>query len=163
MKKEGYIAAKNFFDARPKLKTAAIFAQKGAELLIYFTYPIFLVALFMVKHGFWLKSMVVCGAGFLAVSIFRHLYNAPRPYQVYDITPLINKNSPGKSMPSRHCFSAAVIAVSISVINLPLGIVLFVLALLIAVLRVAFGVHFIKDVAAGLALGLMFGIVQYFI
>lgn len=163
MQKDGYITAKSFFDAHPKLKSFLVFVQKGAEILIYLTYPIFLAVLFLKGNIFWAKSVAVCGVGFILVSLFRHFYNAPRPYQVYDIQPVINKSTEGKSMPSRHCFSAAVIALGISVINLPLGIIIGVLALTIAVLRVAFGVHFIKDVAFGLLVGAVIGSIQYFI
>lgn len=163
MKKEGYKAARKFFDAHPTFTKLAVALQKGSEILIYLTYPVFIAVLFFNNNWFWAKSVVVCGVGFILVSIFRHFYNAERPYQIYDIKPVINKNSKGKSMPSRHCFSAAVIAVSISVINLPLGIIFGVLALLMATLRVAFGVHFIKDVLAGLLLGVLIGSVQFFI
>ena len=163
MKQEGYIAAKNFFDAHPKFTYFAILLQKGAEILIYLTYPVFLAVLLFMGNDFWVKSVVVCGTGFVAVSLFRHFYNAERPYQIYDIKPIISKNSKGRSMPSRHCFSASVIAVSVSVINLPLGIVIGVLAVCIAALRVAFGVHFIKDVLVGLLLGVLIGSIQYFI
>lgn len=163
MKKEGYIAAQKFFDAHPTFTKIAVALQKGSEILIYLTYPIFIAVLFHKSNWFWAKSVVVCGLGFVLVSLFRHFYNAKRPYQIYDIKPVINKNSKGKSMPSRHCFSASVIAVSISVINLPLGIIIGVLALIMATLRVAFGVHFIKDVLVGLFLGALIGSVQFFI
>lgn len=163
MKKEGYIAAKNFFDTHKGFTRFATILQKGAEILIYLTYPVFLAVLFFNENLFWVKSALVCGVSFVAVSLFRYFYNAERPYQKYDIKPVISKSSPGKSMPSRHCFSASIIAVSISVINLPLGIIIGVLAVAIAILRVAFGVHFIKDVLVGLILGFGIGIIQYFI
>ena len=163
MKRDGYIAAANFFNRYPTLKKTAVITQKTAEILIYITYPVFIAILLFKGNLFWVKSLVVCGIGFIAVSLFRHLYNAERPYQRYDIKPLINKKSLGKSFPSRHCFSAAVIAVSISAINLPIGIIIGVFALLIATLRVAFGVHFIKDVLCGLSLGILIGAIQYFI
>lgn len=163
MKKEGYNAARNFFEAHKKLTLFLVMLQKGAEILIYLTYPIFVAVLFFMDNPFWIKSVLVCGIGFVAVSLFRHFFNAERPYQRYDIKPIINKSSLGKSFPSRHCFSASVIAVSISVINLPIGIILGALALIIATLRVAFGVHFIKDVIFGLFLGVLIGSIQYFI
>ena len=163
MKKEGYNAARKFFEAHKKLTLFLVALQKGAEILIYLTYPVFLAVLFFCDNSFWVKSVLVCGIGFIAVSLFRHFCNAERPYQKYDIKPIINKNSPGKSFPSRHCFSASVIAVSISVVHLPLGIVIGVLAVAIAALRVAFGVHFIKDVLFGLLLGAAIGSIQYFI
>ena len=51
------------------------------------------------------------------------------------------------------CFSAAAIAVAAAYCAPPLGVVLAVLAVLIAVSRVVIGVHYISDVLAGLAFG----------
>ena len=163
MKKEGYVAARKFFEEHTLFFKIARAVQKGSEILLYLAYPVFLALLFFKDDIFYLKSVAVCGVGFVAVSLFRGLYNAKRPYEIYDIKPLINKNSLGKSFPSRHCFSAAVIAMSFMVISLPLGIVALALAATMAVLRVAFGVHFIKDVLLGLFLGIVVGSIQFFI
>lgn len=163
MKQEGYNAARKFFEKHKKLFIISRTVQKGSEILLYLAYPIFLVLLFFKDDIFYLKSATVCGIGFIAVSLFRTLYNARRPYEIYDIKPLINKNSAGKSFPSRHCFSASVIAMSFMVINLPLGIAALTFAVIMAALRVAFGVHFIKDVLLGLFLGVAIGSIQFFI
>ena len=64
-------------------------------------------------------------------------------------------------MPSRHCFSAAAIAVVAVYCNPALGAVLAVLALLIAVSRVVTGVHYISDVLAGLAFGSGFALIGW--
>ena len=62
-------------------------------------------------------------------------------------------------MPSRHCFSAAAIAATVWYVLPPLGAVLAVLAaVVIAVSRVVTGVHFVSDVLAGLAFGLVFAV-----
>ena len=61
-------------------------------------------------------------------------------------------------MPSRHCFSAAAIAAVVWYVLPPLGAVLAVLAVIIAVSRVVTGVHFVSDVLAGLAFGLVFAV-----
>ena len=61
-------------------------------------------------------------------------------------------------MPSRHCFSAAAIAATVWYVLPPLGAVLAVLAVIIAVSRVVTGVHFVSDVLAGLAFGLVFAV-----
>ena len=163
MKKEGYNAARKFFEEHPATFKLSRILQKGSEILIYLAYPVFLALLFLKENSFYLKSVIVCGAGFVAVSLFRRLYNAKRPYEIYDIKPLINKDSKGKSFPSRHCFSASVIAMSFMAVNLPLGIAAMSLAFIMAVLRVAFGVHFIKDVLFGLFLGIAIGSIQFFI
>lgn len=163
MKQEGYKAARKFFEEHTLFFKIARAVQKGSEILLYLAYPVFIALLFFKNDIFYLKSVAVCGAGFAVVSLFRGLYNAKRPYEIYDIKPLINKNSAGKSFPSRHCFSAAVIAMSFMVISLPLGAAALALAVTMAVLRVAFGVHFIKDVLLGLFLGIVVGSIQFFI
>ena len=74
------------------------------------------------------------------------LFDQKRPYVVYDFTPLIVKEKKGQSMPSRHVFSAFVIAMSALYICIPLGIFMMLLAVIMAFERVICGVHFPKDV-----------------
>ena len=59
----------------------------------------------------------------------------------------------GESFPSRHVLSAAVITAVFFYAAPPLGPVLAVITLLIALVRVIGGVHFVKDVTAGALLG----------
>lgn len=61
-------------------------------------------------------------------------------------------------MPSRHCFSAAAIAAAVWYVLPPVGTALAVLAVVIAISRVITGVHFVSDVLAGLAFGLVFAV-----
>ena len=56
-------------------------------------------------------------------------------------------------MPSRHRFSAAAIAVTACSVSVPLGVLLCILAVGIALTRVLTGVHYPSDVLAGLAFG----------
>ena len=88
----------------------------------------------------------------------RAAINRPRPYTKYGFVPLFPKDKTGQSMPSRHCFSAAAIAATVWYVLPPLGAVLAVLAVIIAVSRVVTGVHFVSDVLAGLAFGLVFAV-----
>ena len=157
MKKEEYISVANYFNKRKRLLRAALIFQKSAEVFIYAAYPVFLIWLAFSRNPFFWRSVISCGVGFVAVSLARRLINAERPYKKYGFTPLIKKETEGNSMPSRHCFSASVIAVNISAVFLPLGVFIGVLAVMIAVLRVLFGVHFIRDVAVGLIIGLVVG------
>ena len=91
----------------------------------------------------------------------RYLLNFPRPYEKYDITPIFPKNTVGKSFPSRHTASAAVIAGAFLYVSLPLGAVFLVIALLIAASRVVGGVHFTRDVAAGVLYALLCSAVYF--
>ena len=67
----------------------------------------------------------------------------------------------GESMPSRQCFSAAAFAGTARYVQPPLGAVLAVLGVLIAISRVVTGVHYISDVLAGLAFGSVFAVLGW--
>ncbi len=159
MNKKGYLALKEFFLGHQKLLTAAQMTQKVAELVVYAAYPAFLLYLVITWDLFFIKSALVCGAGFLAVSLLRARLNAKRPYEVFGEAPLIKKETKGRSFPSRHAFSAAIISVSVWAVFPVFGAVLFAVALIIATLRVLLGVHFIKDVLFGILCGVAVGAV----
>ena len=103
--------------------------------------------------------ILVPALSFVAVSIFRRLYNARRPYEVYGFKPLIRKETEGKSFPSRHVFSIFVIAVTIWHFYPQACIVLCLAGVILGVIRVVTGVHFPRDVIAGAGVGIFFGIV----
>ncbi len=157
MKKEGYLAVVNYLKKHEKLKKSLIFVQKAAEILIYLAYPAFLLWLFLTKNDFYIRSAITCAAGFVLASVLRKVLDFPRPYAKFGYTHLIKKETEGNSMPSRHCFSASVIAVNIMAVCPIVGAVIALLAFIIAGLRVALGVHFIRDVAVGLAVGFAVG------
>lgn len=107
------------------------------------------------------KCIVVPATAFVVVSIFRKLIGSPRPYTKYDITPLINKDKIGESFPSRHTLSAFLITMTGFYVYFPVGIVLAVMSLIIAITRVVSGVHFTKDVIAGAVIGILSGIIYF--
>ena len=88
-----------------------------------------------------------------APTALRAALNRPRPTVVLGLPPLLNKEKKGESFPSRHVLSAAVITAVFFYTAPPLGPVLAAITLLIALVRVIGGVHFVKDVAAGALLG----------
>ena len=107
------------------------------------------------------KCIVVPATAFVVVSIFRKLIDSPRPYTKNDITPLINKDKIGESFPSRHTLSAFLITMTGFYVYFPVGIVLAVMSLIIAITRVVSGVHFTKDVIAGAVIGIFSGIIYF--
>ena len=159
MTEKGYKKFIDFFDRHQKLKGAAIITQKSLEMLMYIVYPLFILHLFFTGNDFWWKSLIVCGAGFLAVTFLRKRINAQRPYDKYGFEPTLKKDKKGCSFPSRHAFCAAIIAVNVGIIWLHAGIILGAIALLIAALRVILGVHFIRDVAFGVFCGVLIGLI----
>ena len=99
--------------------------------------------------------------GFVLLTLVRKWINQPRPYETWEIVPLLDKDSSGNSMPSRHVFSATIISMACMHPNLPVGLVLLVLSALLGLVRVLGGVHYPKDVLVGYACGLLLGILFF--
>lgn len=138
--------------------------DKGITRAVFVSYPLLLGLLFL-RRRFTELFFCVCvpGASFLGLSFFRKAFSAPRPYESLGIEPLIEKETVGKSFPSRHVFSVFVIGMTFFWICRPIGAAVGVLGLLLAYVRVAGGVHFPKDVAAGAALGILCGSLYFWI
>lgn len=100
-----------------------------------------------------LPYLLVPGVSFVLLSVIRDRMNWKRPYEEWPIDPLICREQKGRSMPSRHVFSAAVISMCILRQNPALGIICLGLSVCIAAVRVLGGVHYPRDVAAGYLLG----------
>ena len=164
MKKETYIKMVNKAKGNKHLERALIFANQVLTGLVYISFPILLFTLaYNKRYSDLIKIVLVCGISFVLVSVFRYFFNAKRPYAMYDYEPVVAKEKQGQSMPSRHVFSAFVIAMSFAYINWKFSIIFFVVALLIAIHRVLVGVHFIKDVVVGALVGIIAGAVLFFI
>ena len=90
-------------------------------------------------------------------TVLRRKLDLPRPYDQPGFTPLVAKETRGRSFPSRHALSAAVL-VAVWLYFYPfVGRIMTAVALGIGALRVMAGVHFVRDVAAGFALGFALG------
>ena len=158
MNAEQYRAVINWFQARPAAKNALRLVSRGSVALVYLGYLGLLAWLAWHRMGQFWPALVVPAAAFVVGTALRAAINRPRPYTKYGFVPLFPKDKTGQSMPSRHCFSAAAIAATVWYVLPPLGAVLAVLAVIIAVSRVVTGVHFVSDVLAGLAFGLVFAV-----
>ena len=100
-------------------------------------------------------------SGFVILSFLRKKINAPRPYEEWDIKPLLDRDSPGQSMPSRHVFSATIISMACLHASLSVGVISLVLSALLGLVRVLGGVHFPKDVVVGYICGLAWGVLFF--
>jgi membrane-associated phospholipid phosphatase len=107
------------------------------------------------------RSLIVTGVSFVIVSLYRKLLSSPRPYEVYNFTPALKKDTKGKSFPSRHVFSIFIVAFTIGQVFPVICGILCLLGLILAVIRVIGGVHFIKDVVAGFAIAALISIICY--
>ena len=105
--------------------------------------------------------LFIPASGFVILSLFRKKINAPRPYEVWEIIPLLDRDSPGQSMPSRHVFSATIISMASFHASLSLGVILLVLSAFLGLVRVLGGVHYPKDVVVGHICALVWGMIFF--
>ena len=107
--------------------------------------------------------ILVPASGFVLLTLVRKRINQPRPYETWEIIPLLDKDSSGNSMPSRHVFSATIISMACLHANLPVGLLLLVLSAFLGFVRVLGGVHYPKDVLVGYACGFLLGILFFIV
>lgn len=166
MYEQRYAALSAPFRTHPKRIRLLTHADKVLTTSFYILYPLLIILLFaegaqkgspLPFNSQLIPYLVVPACGFAVVSVMRKAINAPRPYEASNIDSLIKKDTQGESFPSKHVFSSFTIAVCWLQYFAPLGVVMLLLACLIAVVRVVGGVHYPKDVIAGAAIGILCG------
>ena len=100
---------------------------------------------------------------FLTETLLRAKLNWPRPYEVLPVPALEPKDTKGKSFPSRHAFSAAILSIAFYTLHPILGACLLLFTILIGLCRVLMGVHWIRDVVVGILFGWLFGGIGFFL
>ena len=164
MKKETYVKMTQPFRDNPGMAKGIHIANKLCTLSMYLAYPLLIAyMLFVLKDPYVARMIIVPLDSFIILSVFRYFVNRPRPYEAFEVPPVIAKDTKGKSFPSRHVFSAMIIALTFLMAS-PfqwLGAIFVVVAILLAVVRVVSGVHYISDVVAGIAVALMAAIIGY--
>lgn len=154
MKKETY---EKIMGLLGKIKAVPIMIDIFGKILTVLTGLLYFVQigwLIYSKEYILAAGLVLVPAiSFFIVTKFREKINAKRPYEIYGFKPLLNKDTEGKSYPSRHVFSIFVIGGSIWIINKVIGTIILIMGLFLAVIRVVMGVHFPKDVFAGAVIG----------
>lgn len=107
-----------------------------------------------------LGAIIMPALCLLTSSLLRKKLDHKRPYEALSITPLIHKDTHGRSFPSNHTASAFVLALTSFQLSIPLGVIMTLLAALTGISRVAAGLHWPKDVLFGMGIGLFFGILE---
>ncbi len=169
MTKENYIKMTQPFRENDGLAKGIHIANKCCTGVMYLAYPILLVYLFfyarLSSYFSFRKALLVPAISFVLLSLFRKWINRPRPYEKFDVAPIIKKDTKGQSFPSRHVFSATMIAMTFLLMS-PwnwLGVLFLFVSIALAVVRVISGVHFISDVIVGIAVAVVAAIVGYLI
>ena len=139
-------------------------AGKTATGIMYLAYPILLILLgIRGDYRILLWTIFVPAAAFAVLTAVRAKINRPRPYETWDIDPLIHKDTKGNSMPSRHVFSSAVISMAWLRILPPVGAALLVISAAAALIRVIGGVHYPSDVMIGFLAGAAAGALLFLV
>lgn len=162
MTRETYQKMTGYFLRDEKKINRIILANRLLTGIVFISYPLYLIFLLAEMDIFLPQAVFVPAVSFVVVTLFRKIVNEPRPYEKYDLPPVIDKDTRGKSFPSRHVFSVFVIAITVFVRNPVAGCILAVIGIMIAVIRVIGGVHTIWDVAAGAAVGILSGVIGYY-
>lgn len=131
--------------------------------VVFLVYPLYMAVLYGEKDPKLFKVVFVPAISFVLVTIIRRLINAPRPYEKFEIPPVIEKDTKGKSFPSRHVFSIFIIAVTIFYSHPGPGILIALMGVVMAFIRVYGGVHEPRDVIAGAVIGLLCGVVGFYV
>lgn len=147
----------------PKGTRMMIACNKMLTAAVFLLYPLALGMLFVTQHPFAWRALFVPAVSFAGVSVFRKIWNAPRPYEKFGISPALKKETKGKSFPSRHVFSVFVIAVTAYYLYPAAGAALAAAGIVMALLRVLLGVHEPRDVAAGALVGIVSGLIGYYL
>ena len=137
-------------------------ATRALKLVSHLVTLLSVAAFFVLVFFFWRISffslaryLLILGVPFLCVTLVRRWINAPRPFELYDFYILPPRKECGRSFPSRHAYSAFAIGAALSYVSLPLGIALLILGALMCCARVLLGLHFVRDVACGAAVGVI--------
>lgn len=163
MTKETYIKITQPFRDNPNMARGIHMANKICTLMMYLAYPILVIYMFWQKDTDVARVLMVPSNSFIILSVFRYMVNRPRPYERFELPPVIAKDTKGKSFPSRHVFSAMVIAMTYLLAS-PwswLGLIFVVVAVLLAIVRVISGVHYPSDVIAGAGFAVVAAVVGY--
>lgn len=165
MTADRYRAVIGWFNARPAAKKLLRAVSLGSVAAVYLLYAGLVVLMMLRGNPLLWPLLVVPAVVFVLGTALRRAINRPRPYETLGFAPLFPKDTKGQSLPSRHCFSAACIAVAALPVSPAAAALLAGLTVVIALTRVLCGVHYISDVLAGLVFGAAasrLGLILYF-
>lgn len=162
MDKASYERLSGAIRSKPALLRALLFLNLAIPAVFYASFPLLLI-LELAGGGQWLRSLLVAAVPFALLTVFRKCCNRPRPYEALGIRPLISKEKSGQSFPSRHVFSAFIIAMC-WLRYLPwVGFALLGLGALLGAIRVVGGVHYVSDVLAGAGFAVVCGLCGFWL
>lgn len=136
-------------------------ANRVLTYFFYIAYPSLLIFIFIKHRDLLLKFILIPAISFIVLSVIRKFINQKRPYEQYDIKPIIHKETTGNSMPSRHIFSSVLISMCFMYFHYPTGITMLIVSCISCFVRVIGGVHYPLDVVVGYICGIVSGLLLF--
>lgn len=164
MKREAYIQMTEDLLARPGLLKLFTFANKIAPWVYTALYAFIVLAIAPVSPIGAIRLLMVPLGSFLIVQLATHFLDYPRPYQKFGIHPAIPEiTEDSHSLPSKQAFWYTIVGLAyFFVLNNHLyGVILLACAAFLCGIRVWGGLHFTRDILAGIALALIFGLLGF--
>ena len=161
MKDSNYLRLNRIMHQKKRYRVLVKVLEKMVTLLTFASYPLLLAYIYFKKIEWLIPMVLVPGFGFLAVTFIRSGINAKRPYEALEFEPSIMKDTTGHSFPSRHAFSIFMIAITYFFVDKGSGILVGFMGVLLCILRVLGGVHYIRDVVAGAFSAVIYGAICY--
>ena len=148
-----------------RTRSVALLKMLGAIAVTYVALSFGVINLSLLLEAKYSECARLCAVAaipFFVVSVMRLLLNAPRPYETIDFAPfdtMRKERKAGKSLPSRHVFSAFLIGTLTLWYSVPLGIVTLLLGVFVGIERVMLGIHFTRDAVVGGIIGVLSGVI----
>jgi undecaprenyl-diphosphatase len=138
-----------------------------ARFGIVFFFLSFIYLIFRNRIRAFLCVLMAMGLAIAIDFVLFFFWQRPHPFESHSDVIKINLNNlnvAASSFPSSHTYIAFAIAISVFLYgHRRLGALLFILAMLVAVGRIGVGLHYPSDVLGGIILGILSGIIVYFI
>ena len=89
MKKNTYIKMTAPFRENNRAARKLELINKICTYLVFITYPVYVLYLCFTAGHMLALSIIAPLVGFIAVSVFRYIVNRPRPYEKFDMPPVM--------------------------------------------------------------------------
>jgi len=162
MKRKTYVKMMEHWEETPARRRAMVWICRlcpYAVIALYGAVMLYLIFQDPMKLIFYLSVPALV---LVAVSVMRAKLDWPRPFEELAFEPLTGHGK-GKSFPSRHTASAFIIGMACLYVNWWLGALALFLALGVGATRVLAGLHYPRDILAGMVISIGIGYVCFFL
>ena len=166
MKRTEYVKMTKSLKAKPGLLKFCIAANKVGPYLYGALFALLLSFMFLASPAGMLRVLVVTAGSFLLIELVSLFLDYPRPYEKFGVEPAIPEDkADGHTLPCKPAYWYTIIGMTfLFVLAFPLniiGIVLLIGAAGLCAVRVIGGLHFTRDVIAGILLAVLFGCIGF--